>query len=110
MDLHLIQTGSLAFLGFLALAAVGGKLLGAGLGARWAGFHWREAAQVGSGMVPRGEVTLIIASVCTTLGLIDTGIFSAIIGAVILSTLITPVLLKFTFSLASHRNPDSSEN
>ena len=52
MDLHLIQTGSLAFLGFLALAAVGGKLLGAGLGARWAGFHWREAAQVGSEWSP----------------------------------------------------------
>jgi Kef-type K+ transport system membrane component KefB len=103
VDLRLIQSGSLALLIFLVLAAVGGKFLGAGLGARWAGFSWRQSAQVGSGMVPRGEVSLIIASVCIAQGLIDSTVFSSIIGAVILTTLITPLLLKATFTSASFK-------
>ncbi len=105
VDLHLIQAGSLVLLGFLVLAAVGGKFLGAGAGARWAGFSWRDATRVGSGMVPRGEVSLIIASVGITQGLIDSSIFSAVIGAVIFTTLITPILIKTTFSVG---NPDKT--
>jgi Kef-type K+ transport system membrane component KefB len=109
VDLHLIQTGSLVLLGFLVLAVVGGKFLGAGTGARWAGLSWREAVQVGSGMVPRGEVSLIIASVGLTQGLIDSSFFSAIIGAVIITTLITPLLIKTTFSSGKTESPKISK-
>jgi Kef-type K+ transport system membrane component KefB len=109
VDLHLIRTESLILLGFLVLTAVGGKFMGAGLGARWAEFSWQQAAQVGSGMVPRGEVSLIIASVCIAQGLIDSGIFSAVIGAVIITTLITPLLIKVTFTPTSNGKSENVE-
>jgi Kef-type K+ transport system membrane component KefB len=50
---------------------------------------------VGIGMVPRGEVGLIFASIGKALGVLDAGLFSAIIIVVILTTLITPPLLKW---------------
>ena len=45
------------------LAAIVGKFLGAGLGGRWAGLSARESIQLGVGMLPRAEVSLIAASI-----------------------------------------------
>jgi len=50
-------------------------------------------AVVGWGMVPRGEVGLIFASIGQSLGVISEGLFSVIVIMVILSTLITPTVL-----------------
>jgi Kef-type K+ transport system membrane component KefB len=85
------------FLGITA-AAILGKLIGAGLGARLADFSWRESAQLGAGMVSRGEVGLIIASVGIAQGLVEQAEFSAIIGMVLVTTLITPPLLRALFA------------
>lgn len=84
----------------LAISAVAilGKLVGAGLGARWAGFTWREAAQLGAGMISRGEVGLILASVGINQNLVTDDEFSAIVGMVLISTLITPPLLRALFT------------
>lgn len=79
-------------------AAVLGKLLGAGLGARLAGFSWLESAQLGAGMVSRGEVGLILASVGLNEGLMTANEFTAVVGMVIITTLITPLLLRFLFT------------
>jgi len=81
------------FLG-ITVAAIAGKLLGAGLGARLAGFTYRESAQLGAGMVSRGEVGLIIASVGIEQGLVEQAEFSAIVGMVLVTTLITPPMLR----------------
>jgi Kef-type K+ transport system membrane component KefB len=85
---------------FLAItvAAILGKLLGAGTGARLAGFSWRESVQLGAGMVSRGEVGLILASVGLSQRLINQGVFSAIVGMVLVSTLVTPPFLRALFS------------
>ncbi|MFW5658470.1 MAG: cation:proton antiporter, partial [Bacteroidota bacterium] len=58
---------------------------------------------VGVGMVPRGEVGLIFASIGKGLGVLDAGLFSAIIIVVILTTLITPPALKFTIDRAERK-------
>jgi Kef-type K+ transport system membrane component KefB len=76
------------------LVAVIGKLVGAGLGARWAGFNWKESWQLGAGMISRGEVGLIIASVGIQNSLVNEVEFAAIVGMVIISTLITPPILR----------------
>ncbi len=81
----------------IVVVAVWGKLLGAGLGARLSGFSWRESAQLGTGMVSRGEVGLIVASVGMASGLLDDAVFSAIVGMVVLTTLLTPVMLRALF-------------
>jgi Kef-type K+ transport system membrane component KefB len=82
----------------LSFVAVMGKWVGAGLGARWAGFTWREASQLGAGMISRGEVGLILASVGLRQSLLSEREFSAIIGMVLISTLITPPLLRYLFT------------
>lgn len=82
----------------ISLVAILGKLIGAGAGARLAGFTWREAVQLGAGMVSRGEVGLILASVGVDQGLLSQSEFSAIIGMVLVTTLITPPTLRALFA------------
>lgn len=73
----------------LLLAATAGKLL-AGLGAR--GGASRLA--VGVGMLPRGEVGLVFASIGKSLGVLDAPMFSSVVLMVIITTLMTPPLLE----------------
>lgn len=86
--------------------AIIGKLLGAGLGARWAGFSWLESLQLGTGMISRGEVGLIVASVGMKTGLITEVVFSAIVGMVVVSTLVTPPALRALFKKSVDVNSD----
>jgi Kef-type K+ transport system membrane component KefB len=74
----------------LTVAAFIGKQV-CGLAVRERGL---DRAMVGLGMVPRGEVGLIMAAIGKTLGVIDDGLFSAVVIMVIVTTLITPPLLK----------------
>jgi Kef-type K+ transport system membrane component KefB len=55
-------------------------------------------ASIGVGMIPRGEVGLIFASIGRNLNVVDDATFSAIVIMVILTTLITPPLLKITIA------------
>jgi Kef-type K+ transport system membrane component KefB len=82
----------------LAVAALVSKLLGAGLGAWATGFTRREALQLGLGMTSRGEVGLIVASAGVAEGFLNGDVFAAVVGMVILTTLITPPLLRLAFS------------
>jgi Kef-type K+ transport system membrane component KefB len=86
------------FLLVMILVAVIGKILGAGYGAYLGGLNKQEAFQLGVGMMSRGEVGLIVAAVGIELGLIEQNIFSAIVGMVIVTTLITPPLLRMVFN------------
>jgi len=54
---------------------------------------------LGAGMVARGEVTLIVAAAGSKAGLLNDGAFPAIVAAVLLSTLVTPPLLRLAFAL-----------
>ncbi len=74
----------------LTVVAVIGKLL-AGLGAHAKDDRWL----IGLGMLPRGEVGIVFASIGRTLGVISDGMFSAIILMVVVTTLITPIALKW---------------
>ncbi len=81
----------------LMIVAVIGKVVGAGLGGLAGGLSRPEALQLGIGMTSRGEVGLIVASVGMSQGLIDHSIFSAVVGVIILSTLVTPFMLRAAF-------------
>lgn len=88
----------------LLVVAVVSKVLGAGLGARLAGFTNQQALRVGVGMVSRGEVGLIVASIGVREGLIGPEVFSVVVVLVLLTTLISPPLLRGVFpSTASRR-------
>lgn len=102
-----MQPGMIFFSLLIFLIAVAGKLLGSGIGAKWAGFSWRESLQLGIGMVSRGEVGLIVASVGMNLGLLSPDIFSAVVGMVILTTLVTPPMLRASFSTKSAQTDEN---
>ncbi|NCP86356.1 MAG: cation:proton antiporter [Anaerolineae bacterium CG_4_9_14_3_um_filter_57_17] len=87
------------------LVAIFSKWLGVGVGARLAGFSWRESVQLGMGMVSRGEVGLIVASAGARAGLVSEGEFAAVVGMVIVSTLVTPPALRALFQLPEDWSP-----
>jgi Kef-type K+ transport system membrane component KefB len=97
-NLRLFSPDSMIFLLVMVLIAVISKILGSGLGARAGGYSWLESYQLGNGMVSRGEVGLIIASIGASTGLINTVVLTDIVILILLTTLITPLLLKLCFS------------
>jgi Kef-type K+ transport system membrane component KefB len=84
----------------ISLVAIVGKVVGCGLGARMGKFTWIESLQMGIGMTSRGEVGLIVASVGLANNLLSDEIFSSIVGMVLITTLITPPLLRASFMKA----------
>ncbi len=91
-------TGSLLpFLIVLFVVAVVSKVIGAGLGARLAGLNTAESLRVGTGMISRGEVGLIVAGIGVRQGIISAEIFTVVVVLVLLTTLITPLLLRYVF-------------
>jgi Kef-type K+ transport system membrane component KefB len=97
IDLHQMTVDALWLLLVVLLAAVLGKTLGAGLGARLGGFSRASALQLGVGMISRGEVSLVVASLGVKTGLLSPAAFSAVVGLVLISTLLTPPLLRAVF-------------
>jgi len=95
---RLLTGESLWLLLAMIVVAVISKVLGSGLGARIAGFTNLESLQLGAGMTSRGEVGLIVASVGITEGMISADMFAVIVGVVIITTLLTPVMLRGLFA------------
>ena len=83
----------------LILVAVLGKVIGCGIGALAGGLAWRPALLAGIGMVPRGEVTLVIAGAGLAAGVLDVTLFSVLIALVLIASLLTPALLRLGYAL-----------
>lgn len=84
------------FIVFLTLIAILSKLIGGGIGAKLTGFNMNSSLIIGSGMISRGEVALIIATTGLSSGLLTQEYFTPVILVIILTTLVTPPLLKLT--------------
>ncbi|MBN2898202.1 MAG: cation:proton antiporter [Clostridia bacterium] len=82
----------------IILLAVLGKIVGCGLGAKLTGFERKEALQIGFGMIPRAEVAIIIANLGLKMGVINHHVMASTILMVLVTTLITPSLLKWSFT------------
>ena len=96
MDFEALATVPFLVLALFLVAFVG-KLLGAGVPARLAGFSMNEAAAVGTGMGARGAVELVVISIALDAGLFASGggsIISALIATTLIATLTTSVLLR----------------
>lgn len=78
----------------LLIVAILSKIVGCGLGAKICGFSNMDSLAIGVGMISRGEVALIVAQKGEQAGLISSTLFPAIVLVVIVTTLITPILLK----------------
>ncbi len=97
-DARQLTVQSLLLMLVMIVVAVIGKVFGAGIGARLAGFTNLESIQLGVGMMSRGEVGLIVAAVGILEGLISQQTFAAVVGVVIITTLMTPPALRSLFS------------
>ena len=80
----------------VTLVAVATKLLGCGLGAINLGI--KRAAQVGMGMVPRGEVGIIVAQIGLSLAVIGPELYGVVLFMAVATTLIAPPFLKLLYA------------
>ncbi len=96
LDIELSAFKEYAFLivVFTVLATLT-KLIGGYLGGRLTHLNKNESLVVGAGMVSRGEMALIIVKMGETLGLVSESLYSAIVVSIILTTLLSPLLIKF---------------
>lgn len=86
------------FIIIISIVAVVTKLFGGAIGARITGFNMHSSLSIGAGMISRGEVALIIAGTGLAAGLLDPAYYTSVIIMVIVTTLVTPPLLKMMFS------------
>jgi len=83
----------------ITLFAIIGKVIGCGLPAFFSGFNFLGSARIGIGMLPRGEVALIVAGVGLAAGIIDKEIFGVSIMMTIVTTLMAPIILVPLFKI-----------
>lgn len=79
----------------ILLAAVVAKLVGCGLGALRMG--WSDAVRVGVGMVPRGEVGMVVAQIGLGLGVIPPHIYAVVVFMAVATTIVAPPMLGRAF-------------
>jgi Kef-type K+ transport system membrane component KefB len=89
--------GQFKFFVLMAIIAVLGKIVGCGLGAKFTGFNLRDSAIVGIGMIPRGEVGLITASLGWASGIISRTVYMQVVVMVLMTTIVTPPLLRIAY-------------
>jgi Na+:H+ antiporter len=91
----------------VCVLAIVGKLFGCGLGCLRLGF--KDALRVGVGMIPRGEVGLIVAGVGLTLHTISNAVYSIVLLMSIVTTLVAPPFLRMVMPLPSVPDPSPPE-
>ncbi len=89
------ETSVIVFAVVLTLIAVATKFVGCGIGAY--GLRPKEMAQIGIGMVPRGEVGIVVAQIGLGLGVIGQQFFAAVLFMAVATTLIAPPFIKLLF-------------
>jgi Kef-type K+ transport system membrane component KefB len=82
----------------MVLLAIAGKVVGCGVGALTMRMSPREALQIGIGMTARGEVALVMIVAGRAAGLVNDTLFTATIVMALVTTLITPPLLRLAFA------------
>jgi len=96
----------------LAITAVAiiGKLVGCGLSALPVGFNARGAYRIGVGMMPRGEVALIVAGIGLSQRIIGEVVFGVSIMMTLITTLVAPILLVPAFARGGSGRKDVVES
>ena len=96
LQLSVFRDWSLVWLALaVTLIAIVTKLVGCGAGA-WS-LGMKPAAQVGVGMMPRGEVGIVVAQIGLSLGVIDARLYAVVLFMAVATTLIAPPLLTMLF-------------
>ena len=94
VDMHVVTPAVWWFLVVLTAVAIITKVVGCALPARFLGFSPKDAAIIGFGMAPRGEVAMIVGLIGLDQNIITHEIYVAIIFMSLLTTILTPVVLR----------------
>ena len=94
-----------AFSLILALAMIG-KLLGCGIPGYLFLRNRIQAQRIGIGMASRGEVGIVVAGIGYASGLIDSYSYAVLMGVIMVTTVVSPILLRFT---SNSNEPSSPE-
>lgn len=86
------------FVILLLIVAILSKVFGCALGAKLCKYSNREAIQIGTGMISRGEVALIVANKGIAMGLMLPEFLAPVVIVVVVTTIVTPILLKVVFN------------
>ncbi len=89
------DVSTLMLAGTILLAAIVSKFAGCGLGA--IGLGKADAVRIGTGMVPRGEVGLVVAQIGLGLGVVSARIYGVVVFMAVATTLVAPPLLAAAF-------------
>ncbi len=93
-DIHALRASTVGFLLALTVVAILTKLVGCGIPAKIQGLSTKDSLIVGFGMVPRGEVSMIIALIGLNQGAINQEVYVSIVLMSLLTTVIPPVILR----------------
>jgi len=99
---------TLTLAGVITVAAIVSKLLGCGLGALSLG--WPDARRIGAGMVPRGEVGMVVAQLGAAMGIVSKATYGVVVVMAVLTTVVAPVLLALTFRSLAQMPEDPDES
>jgi len=108
-NLRLLTLDLLPFALIITGLAIITKIIGAGGGSILGGFGKTGGLRVGLGMISRGEVGLIIASIGVGFGILQEEVFTVIIFVVLVTTMITPPLVRWSFRETSESLQLSAE-
>ncbi|MFC0187133.1 cation:proton antiporter [Fictibacillus aquaticus] len=99
-------TENLGLIVVLSIIAILTKLVGASAGARLSGFSWNSSLGIGSAMVSRGEVALIIAAIGLETKLLTQEMFAVLVVVILVTTIVTPPMMKrfFTSNVMQNKN------
>lgn len=97
-NLRTVDLSILAFTAAFVLAGLLGKVAGCGLVSKLLGFRGFDCLKIGVGMMTRGEVALIVAQRGLKAEIIDSRYFTSVIFLIIISSILTPILLKTLYA------------
>jgi Kef-type K+ transport system membrane component KefB len=107
VELDAFRSGPMLLLtALIVVAAVVSKFLGCGLASLSLGKQ--DAIRIGVGMIPRGEVGMVVAQLGLSLGAISREIYGVVVFMAVATTMIAPPLLKVAFKGAAAEAPEET--
>jgi len=104
LDFHVITFDLIWFILLLTFVAIASKFIGCGLPAKLQGLSTRDSLIIGLGMVPRGEVAMIVALIGLNKHLITQDIYTVLVLMSLLTTIIPPLILRNWFFKQKAKN------
>jgi Kef-type K+ transport system membrane component KefB len=91
----------------VTVVAIVSKFIGAALGVVHYGF--RDMLRVGCGMIPRGEVGMVVAQIGLALHVIESSVYAVVVFMAVVTTIVAPPLLSLSYRGAGYPSPEAEE-